>query len=341
MILPSGALSASVQALTLAKGLHLVCVTAASPQRMGDEAELTLPAIHVGVGPGAQPDQVEMLPGPRNSGQWLVEARDMLVIKVVSGQAVILLTTVKAPGQGSIAVEVTRLDGKASAATAPIARTPALPSSRAPEGAGRLAVASPAVPPGIKTPSGRLSLSTRIDLHISRKGDAAYVNNYWAGALGERLAIEGFAISPLEGLGPHQLEYSAVAATGGETGWIEGGRLCGTRGAGAALAGFALRLKPAAAADYECEYRGSFSSGRIVGPVRDGGLCISDQGDRLEAIQVFILPREPGVDAPLMIAGSPAAEDPAPSPPAALSLAQQSSARPVGPRFSVFRETVE
>jgi hypothetical protein len=349
MIVPPGTLSASVQALTLAKGLHLVCVTAATPQRVGDEAELTLPAIHVGVGPGVPPGQVEILAGPRNTGCWLYETRDMLVIKVVSGHAVILLTTVRggAPEgmvHGGIAVEVTRLDGKPSARpagpggvypaspTTPALAAPnlggtALAASRPPEAPARLAAVAPAVPPGLKTPSGRPSLSTRVDLHIARKGDVAYVNNYWAGALGERLPIEAFVISPLEGLGSDQLEYSAIAASGAETGWIEGGRLCGSRGAAVPLAGFAVRLRGDAAAAYECEYRGSFSSGRIVGPVRDGALCVADAGDRLEAIQVFLLRRETADPAPLMIA-APAAEDPAP-------------ARPIGPRFSVFRENVE
>jgi hypothetical protein len=332
MIFPSGTLSASVQALTLAKGLHLVSVTAAAPQRVGDEAEITLPAIHVGPGPGVPEGQVEILSGPRNAGGWLCEMRDMLVVKVASGHAVVLLTTVRAGAQPPIAVEVARLDGKPGASlsgqgTPP--PPPALAAPRALEAPARPAVA----PPGLKTPSGRAALSTRIDLHIARKGDIAYVNNYWAGALGERLAIEAFAISPLEGFSPDQLEYVGYAAGGGDTGWIEGGRPCGSRGAGAALAGFAVRLKPEAAASFECEYRGSFSSGRIVGPLRDGAVCASDPGDRLEAVQLFLLRREaePALAEPQLIAGSLDAEDPPPRLPL----------RRVGPRFSVFRETVE
>jgi hypothetical protein len=357
MIAPPGTLSASVQALTLARGLHLVCVTAAAPQRVGDDAGLTLPAIHVGVAPGVPQDRVEILGGPRNTGCWLCEVRDMLVIKVVSGHAVVLLTTVRAGApegmvQGAIAVEVSRLDGKPSApaawapggvpATSPKTLALAPPTVVAPnllgtvlaggppEPSARLAVAP--VPATLNTPSGRSSLSTRVDLHIARKGDVAYVNNYWAGALGERLPIEAFAISPLEGLRPDQLEYSALATSGGESGWIEGGRLCGSRGTAVALAGFAVRLKGDAAAEYECEYRGSFSSGRIVGPVRDGALCASDAGDRLEAIQIFLLRRETAEATTPKIAALPDADDPAPP---------ASPARPIGPRFSVFRESVE
>lgn len=332
MIVPPGVLSATVQALTLAKGLHLVCVTAATPRRVGDEAELTLPAVHVGVGPGVPTDQVEILAGPRNTGCWLYETRDMLVIKVASGHAVILLTTVRAGAPegmtlGGIAVEVTRLDGKPSARPTGAPAGVHAPSLKTPVLAGPGAAAAP-ISPVLKTPSGRPSLSTRVDLHIARKGDVAYVNNYWAGALGERLPVEAFAISPLEGIGPEQIEYSAIVASGVETGWIEGGRLCGSRGAAVSLTGFAVRLRGEAAAAYECEYRGSFSSGRIVGPVRDGALCVADAGDRLEAIQVFLLRRETAGPGPLMIAATPAAEDPP-------------ATRLIGPRFSVFRENVE
>jgi hypothetical protein len=335
MILPTGALSASVQALTLAQGLHLVCVTSASPQRLGGEAELILPAVHVDAGSGVPAGQVEFLTGPRNNGNWLFETRDMLVVKVLSSEATILVTTVKAGAHGAIAVEVTRLSGNLSGQGVSDAAVTA-PALVAPGGT-ELAMHPAVSAPGLRTPSGRPSLSTRVDLHIARKGDVAYINNYWAGALGERLPIEAFAISPLEDLRPDQLEYSAVAAAGGETGWIEGGRLCGSRGAAAALAGFAVRLKREVAGDYECEYRGSFSSGRIVGPVRDGALCASDPDDRLEAIQVFLLRHgqsEPASNASLMIAGAPAAEE------ALVSALAAETPRRVGPRFSVFRENV-
>jgi hypothetical protein len=324
MIQTPGPLNATVQALTLSKGLHLITVTAASPQRSGDDDDMALPAIHVGPGPGVPAGQVEILSGPRHHGPWLSETRDMLVLKVATGQALILLTTIRGvPGPlPTISVEVRRLDGRPGAEPAP--QSPPPPPPALPPAA--------ATAPGLKTPSGRAALSTRMDLHISRKGDVFYVNNYWAGALGERLAIEAFAITPLEGLLPDQIEYYAVAASGAETGWVEGGRLCGSRGAMAPLAGFAVRVKGEVASEFECEYRGSFSSGRIVGPVRDGALCASEPGDRLEAIQLFMLKRE-AVDLPpvLMLA------DQAPSP----EPDSEAPSRKVGPRFSVFRETLE
>ena len=313
-------LTASVQALTLNRGLHLVSVTAASPQRAGDDGETMLPAVHVGPGPGVASGQVEILSGPRNDGQWLVQTGDMLVVKVLSGQPLILITTVRAELLPAIAVEVTRLDGKPALAAAPA--TP--PNKRSP------AYPSPPSRP-LRTASGQIALSARIDLHVQNKGDITYVDNFWAGALGERLAIEAFTITPLTAGPSVQIEYAGVAETGGETGWIEGGRLCGARGAATALVGFAIRPKGDSAMAYDCEYRGAFGSGRIVGPIRNGAPCRSDPGDRLEAIQLFILPRSPEIEdggsLRVTAEGSPL------EPPAAPRL--------VGPRFGVFRESVE
>ena len=89
---------------------------------------------------------------------------------------------------------------------------------------------------------------------------------------------------------------------------------------------------------YECEYRGSFSSGRIVGPVRNGALCRSEPGDRLEAIQLFIVPRSatdsPG--APTSVNGLPPTDEAR-----AVETRAPPSTRPTGPRFSVFRDVVE
>ena len=249
MVQISTNLGASVQALTLSRGLHLVTVTSASPQRAGDEVELMLPAIHVGVGPVVAADQVEIISGPRVSGQWLYEVGDMLIVKVVSGQPVILLTTVRAAALPAIAVEVTRLDRKTvGALSAPVAnatlevQAPPLPATPAP--AAR-----------VDPVTGRTLVSTRIDLHVENKGDVAYVDNFWAGALGERLAIEAFAITPLDGLQPSDIEYAGLAQGGGETGWIEGGQLCGARGQATALVGFAVRLKGDGALHYDCEYQ--------------------------------------------------------------------------------------
>jgi len=326
MVQISTNLAASVQALTLSRGLHLITVTSASPQRAGDEAELMLPAVHVGVGPIVGADQVEIISGPRVSGEWLYEVGDMLIVKVVSGQPVVLLTTVRAAPLPAIAVEVTRLDRRTiGALSAPLVNA-TLEIQPQP-------TVAPA-PRAVDPVTGRTLVRTRIDLHVQNKGDIAYVDNFWAGALGERLAIEAFTITPLDGLQPADIEYAGVTVTGGETGWIEGGQLCGARGQATALAGFAVRLKAAGALEHDCEYRGSFASGRIVGPIRNGAPCRSDPGDRLEAIQLIISQRPPSLES-----SEAAAEPPASEPPPAET--PRPKKRKIGPRFSALRETAE
>jgi hypothetical protein len=327
----SSDLTASIQILTLNKGLYLISVKAASPRRVGDDAEMFLPAIHVGAGPGATSGQIEIMPGPRNESAWLFEAKDMLVAKVVSGPANLLLTSLRAPSMPNLEVEVQRLGAKSAPAPAQAASAVVAPALPRPSGVnGHAVVATPPPPAAVlRDAQGRTPLRTRMALHIQFKGDVAYVDNYWAGALGERLAIESFAITPLEGLMPDQIEYRAVTDQGYETDWISGGGDCGSRGQDLPLAGFAVRVKPGVMVGYDCEYRGSFSSGKIVGPVRNGAFCRGEPGDRLEAMQLFIVERAAstlGGDPPLL-----AQEDMTPEIPPPL-------ARPLGPRFSVFRE---
>jgi hypothetical protein len=330
-------LTTSVQALPLTRGLHLVTITSASPRRFGDAGDMMVPAIHVGAGPGVPADHIQIMPGPRNNGDWLFETGDMLVIKVSAVQAMVLITTLRNGPTPAITVDVARLEaspGPAPAATPPlnpqlIAASPApaaLPMATV-VSAPALPAHAPPPPPPLRTSQGEVALGVRVDLHLQIRGDVSYVNNFWAGALGERLAIEAFTITPLEGIRPNQLEYAGVSESGVETGWVEGGGLCGARGAATALMGFAIRLKGGDTAPYVCEYRGSFSSGRIVGPLRDGAPCRSSPGDRLEAIQLFILPRQPAHSAPPAITTTPAP--------------QQGQPRQAGPKFSVFREASE
>jgi hypothetical protein len=319
MIQGAGNLLSSVQMLTLSRGLYLVSVTSAKPNRLGEVLDLILPAIHVGAAPGAPSGCIEFLSGPTGGGQWLCENRDVIVAKVVSVQAVIVFTTVRTPSMATIEVEIARLDRKVAT---PGAKPP--PAIEAPQASS---------PPSLKTASGQSAVSVRVDMHIQNKGDVSYVNNFWAGALGERLAIEAFSINPLDGPTPTDLEYSAVAENGLESGWISGGDPCGSRGMGLALTGFAIRLKPSAAAAYNCEYRGSFASGKIIGPLRNGAPCRSDPNDRLEAMQIFILPRLPAdieTASPALTANTPASNADSPG-----------AERVIGPKFSVFRETAE
>jgi hypothetical protein len=321
MIQGIGNLLSSVQVLNLSQGLYLVSVSAGAPQRVGDKGSLALPAIHIGPAPGCSADGLEFMAGPRHAGHWLFENRDTLIVKVMAEQAMVVLTTLRGQAMPAVEVEVSRLDREA-----PIA--PAAPAVAAlPPGPPSRSDVEHPIPPPLKTVSGQVAVSVRVDLHLARKGDVTYTNTFWSGALGERCAIEGFAIQPLADLRSDQIEYSAVAENGRETGWVTGGALCGSHGRGLALSGFAIRIRPEAQARFKCEYRGAFASRRIVGPASNGALCGADPADKLEAIQLFILRKESQATA----VSPPAPADPALPPPA----------RVIGPRFSVFRETAE
>jgi hypothetical protein len=143
------------------------------------------------------------------------------------------------------------------------------------------------------TPSampGTTLLRSQIVVHAEFTGDVIGMDQAWAGAPTGGRAIECLTITPIAGIAPAMIEYMAVSAAGQETPWVDQGCPCGSRGMALSLAGFAIRQKPHATTRFTCEYSGRFSSGRIVGPLRDGTLCRSPMpNDRLEAIWFHIV----------------------------------------------------
>jgi hypothetical protein len=132
----------------------------------------------------------------------------------------------------------------------------------------------------------------QITAHISNRGDVVFVETDWAGRLGRGLSIEAFSVVPLERISAADIEYKGLTGAGFESPWLSNGEACGTRGMGIPLVGFAVRLRPhAAAMGYRCLYRGSFRSGAISAAANDGELCRSETaGDPLEGIELRIVP---------------------------------------------------
>jgi len=85
---------------------------------------LTLPAVHVGLGPGARPEQVEFVTGPSTHGAWLFAVGDQLVAKVQGTGVTLVLTSVRAPGGEVLSISVERLDARATAQTGDRAAEP-------------------------------------------------------------------------------------------------------------------------------------------------------------------------------------------------------------------------
>jgi DNA end-binding protein Ku len=141
------------------------------------------------------------------------------------------------------------------------------------------------------TPGSR-DVGAEILLHIVGLGDRRYVEPGWAGNPGSRRQIEALSIRPREGLTPSSVEFKVFAQEGRATSWVSDGNYAGTRGRGLPLTGFAVRPAQDLRERIEIVYEGCFFEGGVVGPKRDGELCISPiANDPLEAVRVSIVER--------------------------------------------------
>jgi GT2 family glycosyltransferase len=292
-------LSASLQVLPLPPGLYLFSVKAATPVVAGATGELSLPAVHVGPGPGVPTEVVEFVGGPSTHGGWLFAKGDLLVTKVKGTGATLVLTSVRAPGGEVLSIKVERLEARAETDPAQQAdgnATKQQTSGDRPISGNLRNTKSPGIS-ALDDSTVRLAVGA----HLRARGDMSFSEVPWAGRVAPGLWIESFSVRPLERFGAEEIEYKALTGSGFETPWISEDKMCGTKGMATPLLGFAIRLKPSpAAAAFDCEYSGYFASGLTVGPVRNGVPCRSSvASDPLEGIQVRLVKRSatmlPGV----------------------------------------------
>jgi GT2 family glycosyltransferase/glycosyltransferase involved in cell wall biosynthesis len=268
---PSG-LSATVQLLPLPAGLYLFSVESGRPGRIAGTGSLTVPALHVGTGPGVSAQQAQFMPRDEHSGGWLFAPGDFLVVRLSAQTTPLLVTSVRDAGGATLSIKAERLDAR-------------FESQPAVAAAG---TATPAAMPGKQA-----QLPLEMNLHIQNRGDVTFNRTEWAGRVDPGLWIESFTVTPLAGLTAEDIEYKGLTSSGFETPWISGGKPCGTRNLAVPLVGFAVRPKEGSnAAAYECQYTGFFRSGALVGPLKNGAPCRSTvANDPLEGIQLHILPR--------------------------------------------------
>ena len=222
---------------------------------------------------GSGPEIVASFP---RRGPWLGSEGGTVIIRSPAGGGHVIVTAYGPAGQSEIplALGLRRLDG-AGAAVEDTAGT----ASEAPGGTGAADSQGREVP-------------TEILLHIERAGDRLFPGRGWVGALGRKLRIEAFSIRPLEAIAPADLEFKGFLPRGGETQWVQGGVLCGTRGRRLPLIGFAVRLASHLSGRFDVIYQGSFFAEGISSPHRNGQPCrASAADDPLEAINVRILER--------------------------------------------------
>jgi hypothetical protein len=147
---------------------------------------------------------------------------------------------------------------------------PGLPMSRAPEVAAHAA---------------------EIVAHIEGIGDVGGKLGDWVGMRGSGRAIEGFSLTPRQGIAPEDFEIRAVLGRDWLSPWLPGGSFCGSRGLALPMRGFCLRLHPAAAARYDLACFARFVDGAEVGPVGSDRICAAPSFAALEAFQVLPRPR--------------------------------------------------
>jgi GT2 family glycosyltransferase/glycosyltransferase involved in cell wall biosynthesis len=229
---------ATPQELALAPGFYAITVLRGG--RPQQPVHMTVPSIQVTTPPVSSP-LVEMLCS--HAGGWLTQLGDTILLKV-GGQATVLLTSYKSsqPDADALDIQISRVD--------------------APHGA---ILPTPAPLPKVN-----------VVAHIQKLGDQTFSGGDWAGAVGQNLWIEGFAIVPESGLAPEDIEYKGVAANGWETPWFTAGAFCGTRGQAVPMIGVGIRLRAAVAERFDCICEAAFVGGSRSGSSRDGAVCRSD-----------------------------------------------------------------
>jgi DNA end-binding protein Ku len=165
-----------------------------------------------------------------------------------------------------------------------------------PAAAARSQEPEPAMPPAPEPESALAEaeaphdLGAEILLHIMGLGDRRYVEPGWAGNPGSKRQIEALSIRPRDSLAPSAIEFRVFAQEGRATAWVSNGNYAGTRGRNLPLTGFAVRPTSELGERLEIAYEGSFFEGGVVGPKRNGELCVSPVADDpLEAVRVTII----------------------------------------------------
>jgi hypothetical protein len=264
-------LRSTASMMRLDPGLYCVLV-APSPAA---DAQTGLPGVRItpAPGPAGRPEAVEVRTIAADG--WMSGFGDAALVRVVGVPAYVMVTIYQdtvTTGEGAPNLQI-------------------LPLLTGQTGAPRqAALAGPAgmplPPPGITPP--RVPLD--VIAHIQTRGDVGAVLGDWLGNPGSGKWIEGFAISPHNGVDPADIEYQAVLGRGWLSPWVEGGQFCGSRGMALPILGLRVRLRGPAADAFELRYSASFVDGTRIGPVAAGEACEAESLAAVEAILIELAP---------------------------------------------------
>jgi hypothetical protein len=255
--------------LKIDPGLYVLSVAAAGGPPC-ERCGITLPAFHIANPRSDSRGTAEIIAASGDRASWLGPEGGTVVIKTPLGGAHVMITTYEPDDQlgTPLEVEIRRLDPPSSEMV-PTATANAL----------RLAVTT-------------REIKTEVLLHIERTGDRRFVAQGWLGNRGEKLRVEAFSVRPLETLATGDIEYKAFGPNARETPWVSSAKLCGTRGRGLPLTGFAIRLAAQLRDRFDVEYRGAFFVSGISDACRNGEPCKSRiADDPLEAVNIRLLER--------------------------------------------------
>lgn len=273
--------TASAKLLELDRGLYGLRVGQIGGDRH-DLAGLPVPATHIAAWPVEGLAGAEILAAATGPAGWLGPEGGTIAVKIPAERGLLLITTYRLEAQAAapLEIQVTRMDRPVQAMPAPAA-----PAEASAAGAGRSS--RPARSGAVKG-----EVPIEIVLHIERAGDRRFGGGQWVGSRGQKLRIEAFSVRPLEKLTAAEIEYKAFGPGGRETPWVSAAKLCGTRGRGIPLTGFAVRLAGAARERFEVVYDGSFFESGAAGPRRNGEPCMPARiDDPLEAVNIRLVER--------------------------------------------------
>ncbi len=256
-------LKVSGHLMTLDTGLFCVFQVPGS-SRTNDRSGLPGVRISLPPGPVGRPDAISISTF-REDG-WMNGGDSAALVRVSDGPAQILVTVYQAqsaPPETAPRLQVMRLGPGADGQ--PVAGAPTQ------AGLGMAALAD-----------------AEVVAHVQRTGDVPAKRGEWIGQRGSRLWIEGFSLTPRNGVKPTDIEYQAVLGRGWMSPWIEGGKFCGSRGMALPLLGLKLRLRGNASKTHECSYSATFVDGSSIGPVAAGETCEAESLAALEAFQLVI-----------------------------------------------------
>ena len=276
---PQSVAVTAVRMVGLDEGLYALRV--GEIEGAADEvAGMTVPAAQVGAPFAEDGNGVEIVAAFPGRGSWIGREGGTVILRSPPGGGYVVVTAYGHPEQSavSLSLDLSRLDHPPGADEEGDQRTTGT------------AAAAAASPQGQEVP-------TEILLHIERAGDRLFPGRGWVGALGRKLRIEAFSIRPLERIAPADIEFKGFLPRGGETQWVQGGVICGTRGRRLPLIGFAVRMSPQLSGRFDVVYQGSFFGGGISSPYRNGQPCrAAAADDPLEAINLRIVERSTDSD---------------------------------------------